>query len=271
MIRSKAIGIFDSGIGGLTVMKQIMRALPFENLIYFGDTARLPYGEKSAETVLRYSIENTEFLMQHEVKAIVIACNTATACALEELSRMFNIPLIGVIEPSVENAVEASKGGKIAVLGTRATIHSGIYQREIKRRNPKATVLAIACPLLVPLVEENYISHPATRMILKDYLKPVHQEDIDTVVLGCTHYPLLAHMIEEELGPGKRVINSAAACAEKLRKLLKVYDIYNSNDSPVSHQFFVSDDPLKFQSLGKDFLGMPIEINKVHPASFAIK
>ncbi len=263
MSRSRAIGIFDSGLGGLTVMKQIMHALPNENLIYFGDTARVPYGEKSPETILRYSIENTEFLMEHQVKAIVVACNTATACALDELSRKFDVPLIGVIEPGVEKAVEVSSGGKIAVLGTRVTINSGIYQREIMRWNPRATVLSIACPLLVHLVEENFISHPATRLILKEYLKSLHIEEVDTVLLGCTHYPLLTHLIEEELGPDKNVINSAAACAEKLRKLLNLKDLVNDQKGVVSHKFFVSDDPHKFQSMGKDFLGMPIEITRV--------
>jgi glutamate racemase len=263
MTRSKAIGIFDSGIGGLTVMQEVMQALPNESLIYFGDTARVPYGEKSPETILRYSIENTEFLINQQVKAIVVACNTATACALEKLSLLYEIPLLGVIEPSVEKAVEASPSGKIAVLGTRVTINSGIYEREILLRNPKASVLSLACPLLVPLVEENFIAHPSTRMILREYLKPIILEDIDTVVLGCTHYPLLAHMIEEELGPTKQVINSASACAEKLRNLLNIKDIYNN--SPIaSHKYYVSDDPLKFQSMGRQFLGMPIEITSVY-------
>lgn len=263
MSQSRAIGIFDSGLGGLTVMQQIMKALPYENLIYFGDTARVPYGEKSPETILRYSIENTEFLLQHQVKAIVVACNTATACAIEELGRLFDVPLVGVIEPSVERAIEVSESGRIAVLGTRATVNSGIYQREIMKRNPKASVISIACPLLVPLVEENFIAHPATRMILKEYLQSIHLEDIDTIVLGCTHYPLLAHLIEDELGPRKTVVNSAAACAEKLRQLLNLHDIVNNKKITATQKFFVSDDPLKFQSMGKDFLGIPIEITKV--------
>jgi glutamate racemase len=269
MIQSKAIGIFDSGLGGLTVMQQIMNALPNENLIYFGDTARVPYGEKSPETILRYSIENTEFLLQHQVKAIVIACNTATACALEELRHLYDIPLIGVIEPSVERAIAISRNHKIAVLGTRATINSGIYEREILKRSPQASVISIACPLLVPLVEENFIAHPATRMILKEYLRSLHLEDIDTVVLGCTHYPLLSHLIEDEVGSYRTVINSAAACAEKLRELLTFHQICNDKHEPSSQKFFVSDDPIKFQSLGKQFLGIPIEITKVSHTQYA--
>jgi glutamate racemase len=264
MNKDKAIGIFDSGIGGLTVMREVMRTLPSENLIYFGDTARVPYGEKSPETILRYSIENTEFLMQHQVKAIVVACNTATACALGELTKKFPVPLMGVIEPSVEKALAISPRGRIAVLGTKATINSGIYQKEIVKRNPEASVLPIACPLLVPLVEENFISHPASRMILREYLKPIRQREIDTVVLGCTHYPLLAHLIEEELGPDIQVVNSAAACAENLSKLLGKSDIYNSNPGTVSHKFYVSDDPQKFRSMGNKFLGMPIEITEIY-------
>lgn len=260
MSRSYPIGIFDSGVGGLTVMKEIMHALPNENLIYFGDTARVPYGEKSPETILRYSLESTNFLLQQKVKAIVVACNTATACALDELKKM-DVPLIGVIEPGVEKALEIGK--KIAVLGTRATINSGIYEREILKRNPKASVISIACPLLVPLVEENFVSHAATSLILEEYLKSLHIESVDTVLLGCTHYPLLAHLIEEELGPDKTVINSAMACAEKLRELLHVRDLSNQDNSVPSRTFYVSDDPQKFQSLGREFLGMLISPTKI--------
>ncbi len=266
MTKTKAIGIFDSGIGGLTVMQQIMHTLPQENIIYFGDTARLPYGEKSPETIIRYSIENTHFLLSHDVKAIVVACNTATALAIDELGKQFQIPLIGVIEPGVEKAIELSKTGNIAVLGTRGTINSGVYSREIWKRKPEAIILPIACPLLVPLVEENFIDHAVTRMILKDYLKPIIESNVDTVLLGCTHYPLLANLIQEEVGPDKKVINSASACAQRLRHVLHKSDLANTQEQRSFQRFFVSDDPHRFQTMGKGFLGIPIEINKVERA-----
>ena len=186
-----SIGLFDSGIGGLTVLQQLVRALPDENYVYFGDTARLPYGEKSRETIIRYSIENSIFLLDKNIKMLVIPCNTATAFALEKLQKIFSVPVVGVIEPGAERAVEVSKNERIGVLGTRGTIYSQSYQKAILKINPSAFVLPIACPLFVPLVEENYVAHPSARLIVQEYLRPLKDQFIDTLLLGCTHYPLL--------------------------------------------------------------------------------
>jgi glutamate racemase len=264
--QSQAIGIFDSGIGGLTVMREIMKRLPHENLIYYGDTARLPYGDKSKEVITRYSMENTIFLMEQNIKLLVVACNTASALALEKLQRIFNIPILGVIEPGAENAVKTSKNKNIAVLGTKGTIKSGVYQREIEKKMPQAKVISIACPLFVPLVEERFFHHPAAGLIIKEYLFPLKDHQVDTVLLGCTHYPLLKQRIMEELLEEVSVVDAAFTCALKVAEILKQSQLENGSSTHPEYQYFVSDDPIKFQSLGIDFLGMPIKnviLNKI--------
>lgn len=259
MFDHKAIGMFDSGLGGLTVMQQILHALPQEKIIYFGDTARVPYGGKSGETIIRYSIENTIFLMEQNIKMLVIPCNTATAYALEKLRQVFNIPVIGVIEPGAEKAVQVTRNGRIAVLGTKATISSGIYEKEIHKRLPRAYVESIACPLFVPLVEEMYVSHPAAKLIVKEYLAPLRNKDVDTILLGCTHYPLLRQLIEEELGEQVTIVDSAVTCAETVSAYLGTHQMQaQRSETQPQHQYFVSDDPEKFRSLGSAFLGMPL-------------
>lgn len=255
----QSIGMFDSGLGGLTVMQQVMRILPYEKIIYFGDTARVPYGSKSADTIVRYSIENAIFLMEKNIKILVIACSTASACAMDKLQQIFNIPVIGSIEPGVEKVLEVTRNGRIAVLGTKATIHSGVYQREIQRRRPDAIVKAIACPLFVPLVEERFVSHPIAKMVVKEYLASLHDQEIDTIVLGCTHYPLLHELIKEELGEEVIIVDSASTCAEKVNSILELHQIYSENTVTQQHQYYVSDDPEKFKTLGREFLGMPLE------------
>lgn len=252
------IGMFDSGLGGLTVMQQLVRVLPHENIVYLGDTARLPYGAKSPETVVRYSIENTIFLIQKNVKMLVVACNTASAHALENLQRIFNIPVIGVIDPGAESAVKATKQGRIAVLGTKGTILSQSYQKAILQRAPKALVFPIACPLFVPLVEEDCLDHPATRLIVQEYLKPLKDHRIDTLLLGCTHYPLLKKMIQSEVGEEVTIVDSATSCAEKVQELLSLAGLQKLKNTLPSYRYFVSDDPKQFQKLGSSFLGMPI-------------
>lgn len=189
---SQAIGLFDSGVGGLTVMQEIMKLLPHERLIYFGDTARVPYGNKGTRTIIRYSIENTICLLEKNIKLMVVACNTASALALPQLRRLFNLPIVGVIEPGAEKAVAATRNQRIAVLGTKATIQSGAYQTAIKKIAPHAAVIPIACPLFVPLVEEQWLDHPATHLIVREYLRPLQEQNVDTILLGCTHYPLLS-------------------------------------------------------------------------------
>lgn len=261
-----AIGVFDSGIGGLTVMRQMMRAMPYERFIYFGDTARVPYGEKSRETVVRYSIENAIFLMEKNIKMLVVACNTASAYSLDKLRQIFNIPVVGVVEPGVEAVLAQTRNNRIAVLGTKGTIKSGIYQREITARLPQAHVISIPCPLFVPLVEERLIDHPATRLLIKEYLAPLQAEQIDTLLLACTHYPLLAPLIQSEVGDRITIVDSATTCAEQVARMCA--SSAGSVPSPAAASFFVSDDPEKFRSIGQDFLGMTIpNVELVLPTS----
>lgn len=254
----EAIGIFDSGIGGLTVMRRIIDLLPNEDIIYFGDTARLPYGGKSPETIVRYSTENTIFLMEKNIKLLVIACNTASSYAVEKLSRIFNIPVIGVIEPGIIAATKATKNGHIGVLGTKATILSQTYQMGIQRQLPSARVIPIACPLLVHLVEEWLIDHDATRLIIQEYLKPLHEHQIDTLMLGCTHYPLLSLAFQSEMGDQVTLVDSATTCALSVKEILESKKMLSSKKTPGKHSYFVSDDPTKFQTIGQKFLGLPI-------------
>lgn len=259
MKNSQAIGIFDSGIGGFTVMKQIMQKLPYEQLIYFGDTARLPYGEKSPEIILRYSTENAIFLMKHKIKLLVIACNTASAYAVDELSQILSIPVIGVIKPGAEHAAATTRSCQIAVLATRATTFSGVYPSEIRKRLPHADVHSIACPLLVPLIEEHFFDHLATKLILKEYLAPIKQKNIDTLLLGCTHYPLLQPIIQDEIGADVTIIDSASTCAEQVLAALEAHGLRNLTRASPIHQYYASDDPEKFRRHGSQFLGHIID------------
>lgn len=257
-VADNPIGMWDSGLGGLTVMQQHVRVLPHEDIIYFGDTARLPYGGKSPETIVRYSIENSIFLIQKNIKMLVVACNTASAHALESLQQIFSIPVVGVIDPGAEVAVQSSRHGRIGVLGTKGTIHSQSYQRAILQKAPKAQVFPVACPLFVPLVEEDCLKHPAARLIVQEYLKPLREQRIDTLLLGCTHYPLLEALIREEVGDDVVIVDSATSCAEKVSGML-VRDGLKCDVRQSAYQYFVSDDPEKFRVLGSAFLGRPIE------------
>jgi glutamate racemase len=253
-VRSQAIGLFDSGVGGLTVAQQIMRALPHERLIYFGDTARIPYGNKSQETIIRYSIENTICLLEKNIKLLVVACNTASALALPKLRKLFNIPILGVIEPGAEKAASMTRNQRVAVLGTKGTIQSGAYQTVLQTLLPEAVIFPIACPLFVPLVEEHWLDHAATRLIIQDYLRPYRDEGIDTVLLGCTHYPLLKEMLQEELGEGVTIVDSASTCAEHVASLLKKHDLL-AKELAEEHAYYASDDPEKFCLLGERLFG----------------
>lgn len=254
----QAIGIFDSGIGGLTVMKQIAHLLPNENIVYFGDTARLPYGEKSPETIIRYSVENAKFLLEHQIKVLVVACNTAASCAMDKLRSFVDIPVLGVIEPGAEKAAFVTRNERIAVLGTKGTIKSGVYQKEIGKRLPNSFVLAIPCPLFVPLVEESFTTHQVTRMIVKEYLAPIKTQGIDTILLGCTHYPLLKEIIQDEVGDRITIVDSASICAENLKSVLLQQELGFKLTKP-EYRYFVSDDPDKFALLGSAFFGSTID------------
>lgn len=255
---NRAIGVFDSGVGGLSVLKYLIQMLPNEQFVYFGDTARLPYGDKSAETIIRYSQENAQFLLQHDVKMIVVACNTASAHALETLEQQLPIPIVGVIEPGVESALAATKSGRIAVLGTKGTIASQVYQQAILHKNPRAFVLPIACPLLVPLIEENYLGKPAAQWILRDYLSLLKEHPVDAILLGCTHYPALVSMIRSEVDPDVVIVDAGAMCANKVARLLHEYDLQAESKRLCRHLYFSSDDPMKLRLLGECFLGAPI-------------
>ena len=252
------IGMFDSGIGGLTVLRAIQEKLPYEKIIYFGDTARLPYGDKSAETILRFSIENAVFLMEHNIKMLVVPCNTASSVSIDKLRKIFNIPVVGVIEPGAEKAVAVTRHGRIAVLATRGTILSGAYQAHLKNLRPDVQVTAIPCPLLVPLIEEGMQAHPAMKLILEEYLLPLRQNPVDTLLLGCTHYPALRPLIQELLGPDVQIVDSATTCAEQVAELLNKLSLKSQRQETALHQFFVSDNPEKFRKLGQQFISSPL-------------
>jgi glutamate racemase len=260
------IGIFDSGLGGLTVVREVVRQLPDERIIYFGDTARVPYGPKSPDTVRRYSREICEFLRSQDVKAIVVACNTATAHALPMLQREFTLPVIGVVEPGARAAVAASRRRELGVIGTAGTIGSGAYERAIRHIAPDAHILARACPLFVPLVEEGWLDTEATRLIAREYLTPMKTARVDTLVLGCTHYPLLKPLLAEVLGPDVVLIDSAHETAAEAARVLSSRGLLNNVDSRDGrsvgrppHRFIASDAPDYFLRLGQRFLGSTIE------------
>ena len=250
------IGIFDSGLGGLTVARAIYQALPNDSTVYFGDTARVPYGPKSPATVRRYSLEITDWLVRQGVKAIVVACNTSTAHALEALQDATTVPVIGVIEPGARAAVRANSGGRpIGVIGTAGTIQSRAYERAIETAAPGTTVVATACPLFVPLVEEGWFDHEATRLVATEYLAPLLDRGIGTLVLGCTHYPLLKPLLSRVAGPDVALIDSADETSLELKRLLTERDLLPPGGGQPFHRFAVSDDPERFRTVGSRFLG----------------
>jgi len=253
------IGVFDSGIGGLTVARELLRQLPGESLVYFGDTARVPYGPKSPATVQRYSHEIAQWLAEQGVKAIVVACNTATAHALDSLQRAFAMPVIGVVNPGARAATHASRARRIGVIGTEGTIASGAYVRAIHAIDPDAHVVARACPLLVPLVEEGWLDTEPTRLIAREYLGPLLAGNVDTLVLGCTHYPLLKPLLADLAGPGVRLIDSAEETAAETRRILIERDLCAPDGRTRTHRFVASDAPDHFLRQGQRFLGASIE------------
>lgn len=254
------IGIFDSGIGGLTVARQLHKALPNEDLVYLGDTARVPYGTKSPSTVVRFSCEDTQFLVQQNVKAVVVACNTASAWALPILEKKYKVPIFGVILPGVRAALEKSRNQRIGVIGTGATIRSKAYSNGLLARCDTASVFARACPLLVPLVEEGWTNRRITRDILKEYLAPLRRHRIDTLILGCTHYPLLKPAIRAVVGPKIALVDSAESCARYVKERLDHLKLLAKSRRRVGTiQPFVTDEADRFGELAERFLGMPCE------------
>ena len=251
----KAIGIFDSGVGGLTVLKEIIKALPQEDTIYFGDTARVPYGTKSPETVIRYSRQITSFLVSRDIKLLVVACNTASAVSLESLKALFPIPIVGVIEPGARRAAAVTATGKVGVIGTEGTIRSSAYAKAIKRINPGIEVITRACPLFVPLAEEGWVDNEVARLTARNYLQGLREEGVDTLVLGCTHYPLLKGIISEVMGKEVNLVDSAEETARTVAKILGNSGTLRPAAEQGNHHFFVTDVPAGFIKVGNRFLG----------------
>lgn len=257
----RPIGVFDSGIGGLTTVRELFAGLPRESVVYFGDTARLPYGNKSKETVTRFSVEIASFLVRQHVKCVVVACNTASSHALDELRERFGVPVIGVIEPAARAAVAASPRGRIGVVGTLATVGSHAYADAIARLAPAATVLQRACPLFVPLVEEGWLDHDVTRLVADEYLAEMQQADLDSLILGCTHYPLLAPLLHAAMGAGVKLIDSGAEAARATAELLAERGLLApAGAGEPHHHFFLSDEPRRrsFAHVAEAFLGRPL-------------
>lgn len=261
------IGVFDSGVGGLTVVREIMEQLPGEALIYFGDTARVPYGNKSEETVVRYSAQIIKFLLSKGAKTIVIACNTASAVALEKMKEVFEVPIIGVVKPGAKAAAEVTRNGKIGVIGTEATIRSGIYSEFLRKTDPHVTVYGKACPLFVPLVEEGWLEEDAiTEQVVRRYLAGFSGQEIDTLVLGCTHYPLLRSVIQKVAGDKVKLVNPAVETTRELKYLLEEHHLLNESagagesyaaagkEALPRHEFFVSDGAEKFKQFAAGIL-----------------
>lgn len=260
------IGIFDSGVGGLTVAKEIMYQIPNEKVIYFGDTARVPYGNKTKETVTKYSLQIVRFLKTQHVKAIVVACNTASSYALEEIEQAVDIPVIGVVKPGAKMAVESTKNGKIGVIGTRGTIGSKTYPTYIKQLNPDIEVIEKACPLFVNLVEEGLWEDPVTEEIAKRYLTDLNDIGIDTLILGCTHYPMIRKTVQRIMGNEVRLVNPAYETARELKKLLSKNNLLNGQAPGLGtnmHRFFVSDAAERFQEFANSILKYGILSAKV--------
>ena len=248
------LGVFDSGLGGLTVVRAILHSLPREGMVYFGDTARLPYGNKSEATVTRLSLEALRFLEHFGIKALVVACNSASAVALDSLQAEADVPVLGVVEAGARRAADVTRSGRIGVIGTRATVDSDCYDRALQELRTGVEVFSAACPLFVPLVEEGWIDDPVTRQVAEGYLAPLLENQVDTLILGCTHYPLLKALIGEVMGEEVTLIDSGEAVAVDVRAKLEDLGLQSSGQS-ASHRFFVSDQPQRFYAEGRRFLG----------------
>jgi len=254
-VKNSPIGIFDSGVGGLTVVKQLAKEMPNEEIVYFGDTARVPYGTKSASTIQKFSIQNVLFLLKRNVKLIIIACNTSSAIVLPFLSEHFTIPIIGVIKPGAKAAVRSTRNGRIGVIGTSATILSGAYDKEIKSLNSGIKVYSGSCPLFVPLAEEGWADDGIADIVAKKYLAVFKGRKIDTLIMGCTHYPLLRASIQRVMGKGVRLIDSAEETAKEAKNLLEECGLKSAANKKAGSRFYVSDAPDKFRAVAKRFLG----------------
>lgn len=257
--RNKSIGVFDSGLGGLTVLKEISKVLPNENIVYFGDTARVPYGPRSSETVTKYTFQSINFLLEYDIKAIVIACNTASARSLEKAQQRYNVPIIGVIKPGAKRAVLSTKNNKIGVIGTEGTVSSKAYEQEIGKLVHNVEVYSKACTLFVPIVEEGWADTEVALLTAKEYLKEFNGTGIDTLVLGCTHYPIIKNTIKKITGKGINLVNPAEETALDLKTLLESKDLLNQSSEKPEYKYFVSDLPERFVAVGQNFLKIPFE------------
>lgn len=253
------IGVFDSGVGGLTVLKEIIKELPDENIVYFGDTARVPYGPRSSDTVVKYTFQSINFLLEKGIKAIVIACNTASARSLEKARERYNVPIIGVIEPGARTAAGTTKNSKVGVIGTEGTIGSKAYDYFMLRLNSEIKIFSKPCPLFVPIVEEGWADSDIAYLTAKKYLLDLKKTGIDTLVMGCTHYPLLNNTIHSVMGDDIKLVNPARETAKDLRTLLKQEDMLNVSENIPYYRYYVSDQPSKFIKIGEQFLNRKIE------------
>lgn len=251
---NRAIGIFDSGIGGLTVTQEIIKLLPHESIIYLGDTARVPYGTRSKEVVTQFAKELVDFLLKRNVKVLVVACNTISALALEEIGKVSPVPVVGAIKPAVKKAVSLTKNSKVGVIGTQGTIQSKAYEMELKKLNPDIEVISTACPLFVPMAEEGLEGHKATELVAQDYLDEIIDKGIDTLILGCTHYPLLLDIIKETVGPSVILVDSAEPTVDELKKLLREKNLLSDNPNP-TYEFYVTDAPDRVYTVASRFFG----------------
>lgn len=257
---NRPIGVFDSGLGGLTVVKELIRQLPQEDIVYYGDTARVPYGTKSKEAIVEYSLENTRALLRHKVKMVVVACNSSSSYALQKLKKSFRVPVIGVIEPGARRAVEISRRRRVGVIATSATVRSASYVTAIHRKGRRVKVFSQACPLFVPLVEEGWMNEKAALDIARLYLTPLKRAGIDTLILGCTHYPLLKRTLQKALGGHVTLIDSAREVAIAVRRTLEAGGMSRAPGRKGKHRFFISDRPQEFEKIAKRFMGYPIHV-----------
>ena len=259
---NRSIGVFDSGLGGLTAVKQIMQELPNESIVYFGDTGRVPYGSRSKETIIKYSKSDMSFLLQKDVKIIVVACGTVSSVALPKLRETVPISLIGVVEAAAEAAISATKNNKVGVIGTKGTIKSGAYERYINSKNPKIKTFSKACPLFVPLVENGHFDTMVAELVVEEYLTEIKKNGVDTLILGCTHYPLLKNTIARFMGEGVTLIDAGAEVSKLLKRTLKEKDMLAEKPTAEQYKYYVSDDIDGFESLGGMFLEQTLS-NKV--------
>ena len=261
---NRKIGVFDSGLGGLTVVREMQKLMPEESVVYFGDIARLPYGSKSKETITEFSHQIMRFLLKHDVKAVIIACGTASSNALEDLQTTYDLPITGVVEPGAREAANTTKNGRIGITGTEATIRSGAYERLLKEADPQIEVYTKACPLFVPLVEEGWFKDDITRSVVQRYLAELKQQQVDTLVLGCTHYPLLKRLIGEEIGEDVILVNPSSSVVKEMKEYLQQHDM-QSEAVQGEYEFYVSDSTEKFRQFGQQVLDIPeLTVRKIN-------